>query len=186
MGLAVVAVVSFLPTFLQQALRDSTLSSAWILALFSVTGTIVAFQVRRLPDQLDSGQRVALGFVCGAIGLAANTGLSPQSGWMRLAPGLILLGAGYGLTNAALGRLAVESVPHGRAGMGSGANNTARYAGGAAGVAIVAALLAAGDDRPGAAGLAHGWNLASLVAAGLCLLAAGIALACRRGSGSSE
>jgi hypothetical protein len=91
-----------------------------------------------------------------------------------------LLGIGYGLTNAALGRLAVESVPRTRTGMGSGANNTARYVGGAVGVAIVAALLAAGNDRPGVVGLVHGWNLAAGVGAGLCLLGAGIALACRR------
>ncbi len=179
-GLAVVAVVSFLPTFLQRALHQSTLASAGILALFSLTGTIVAFHVRRLPDRLDSGHRVALGFVCGAIGLAMISDLSAHSSWLHLAPGLILLGTGYGLTNAALGRLAVESVPRPRASMGSGANNTARYVGGAAGVAIVAALLAAGDDRPGATGLAHGWNLASAVAAGLCLTGAAVALACRR------
>ncbi len=181
-GLAVVAVVSFLPTFLQRGLHESIFASAWILALFSVTGTIVAFQVRRLPDRFDSGRRVALGFLCGAAGLAACSGLTPTASWLRLAPGLILLGAGYGLANAALGRLAVESVPYGRAAMGSGANNTARYVGGAAGVAVVAALLTAGNDRPGAAGLAHGWNLASAVAAGLCLIGAAVALACRRGS----
>ncbi len=179
-GLAVVAVVSFLPTFLERALHRSPLAAAGILALFSVAGTVVAFQVRRLPDWLDSGRRVAIGFVCGAVGLAGVSGLTPQSTWLRLAPGLVLLGVGYGLANAALGRLAVESVPHGRAGMGSGANNTARYVGGAAGVAIVAALLAAGNDRPGTVGLTHGWNLASAVAAALCLVGAAIALVCRR------
>jgi len=147
-GLAVVAVVSFLPTFLQRALHHSTLASAWILALFSVTGTIVAFQVRRLPDRLDSGHRVALGFVCGAIGLTTISDVSAHSSWMRLAPGLILLGAGYGLTNAALGRLAVESVPRARAGMGSGASNTARYLGGAAGVAPWARGHVAGVSCP--------------------------------------
>jgi len=36
-------------------------------------------------------------------------------------------GIGSGVANAALGGLAVESVPPDRAGMGSGANNTARY-----------------------------------------------------------
>ncbi len=179
-GLAMVAVVSFLPTFLERALHRSPLAAAGILALFSVTGTVVAFHVRRLPDRLDAGGRVAIGFVFGAFGLAGLSDLSPQSGWVRLVPGLILLGVGYGLSNAALGRLAVESVPRGRAGMGSGANNTARYVGGAVGVAIVAALLAAGNDRSGAAGLAHGWNLATAVAAGLCLVGAALALACRR------
>lgn len=179
-GLAVVAVVSFLPTFLERAQHRSPLAAAGILAVFSVSGTVVAFHVRRLPDRLDSGRRVAIGFVFGALGLAAVSDVSVHAGWLRLAPGLLLLGIGYGLTNAALGRLAVESVPRSRAGMGSGANNTARYVGGAVGVAIIAALLAAGDDRPGAVGLIHGWNLATGVAAALCLLGAGIALACRR------
>jgi MFS family permease len=179
-GLAMVATVSFLPTFLERALHRSPLASAGILALFSVTGTVVAFNVRRLPDRLDAGGQVVIGFLFGAFGLAGLSALSPHSAWVRLIPGLILLGAGYGLANAALGRLAVESVPRARSGMGSGANNTARYVGGAVGVAIVAVLLSAGDDQPGAAGLAHGWNLASAVAALLSLLGAGLALACRR------
>ncbi len=179
-GLAMVAMASFLPTFLERALHRSPMAAAGILAVFSVTGTLVAFHVRRLPDRLDAGGRLAIGFVFGALGLAGLSELSAHSGWVRLIPGLILLGVGYGLANAALGRLAVESVPRARAGMGSGANNTARYVGGAVGVAIVASLLAAGNDRPGAAGLAQGWNLATVVTAGLCLLGAGLALACRR------
>ena len=179
-GLAVVAVASFLPTFLERAMHQSVLASAGILALFSATGTLIAFHVRRLPDRLDSGSRVAIGFAFGALGLAAISGLSADSSWLRLVPGLVFLGIGYGLANAALGRLAIESVPPDRTGMGSGANNTARYVGAAAGVAMVAALLAAGDDRPGVAGLVHGWNLASAVAAVLCLAGAAIALACRR------
>jgi hypothetical protein len=52
--------------------------------------------------------------------------------------------------------------------MGSGANNTARYLGGAAGVARVVALAA----RPGAGGLAHGWNTAAAVSAVLCAVGA--------------
>ena len=72
-------------------------------------------------------------------------------------PGLFVAGVGSGVGNAALGRLAVESVPRDRAAMGSGANNTARYLGGAAGVALVVALAA----RPGAGGLAHGWDTAA-------------------------
>ena len=79
--------------------------------------------------------------------------------------------------NASLGRLAVESVPRERAGMGSGANNTARYLGGAAGIALVVALVT-GHGGAGASGLLAGWNTAVVVCGALCVVAALIAAAC--------
>ena len=77
-------------------------------------------------------------------------------------PGLFVTGLGTGIVNAALGRIAVESVPPGRVGMGSGANNTARYLGGATGAALVVSIASAG----GAHQLIDGWNIAALVSAG--------------------
>ena len=71
-------------------------------------------------------------------------------------PGLVLTGVGTGIVNAALGRIAVESVPPGRAGMGSGANNTARYIGGAAGAALIVSIASAGGGHA----LISGWNIA--------------------------
>ena len=76
---------------------------------------------------------------------------------------------------AALGRIAVESVPQDRVGMGSGANNTARYLGGAAGVALVVTLA----SGKGQNGLIHGWNTAAFVSAGLCGFDALIVASCR-------
>ena len=72
----------------------------------------------------------------------------------------MILGIGSGVVNASLGRLALESVPRERAGMGSGANNTARYLGGAAGVALVVALATGQRRGPGASALLAGWNTA--------------------------
>jgi hypothetical protein len=102
-----------------------------------------------------------------AVGEAALTGLHGDASWMRLLPGLVVAGVGSGIANAALGRLAVESVPPVRAGMGSGANNTARYLGGAAGVALVISLASAGGRH-----LVAGWNTAAAVSAALCALGA--------------
>jgi hypothetical protein len=91
----------------------------------------------------------------------------------RLVIGLAIVGSG--IANAALGRIAVESVPHDRVGMGSGANNTARYLGGAAGVALVVTIgSGAGPD-----GLIQGWNTAALVSAGLCAAGAVVVASCR-------
>ena len=57
----------------------------------------------------------------GALGmLAVHVG-----GWPALLPGLAVAGIGTGLVNAAMGELAVSSVPPESAAMGSGANNTA-------------------------------------------------------------
>jgi hypothetical protein len=69
-------------------------------------------------------------------------------------------------------------VPRERAGMGSGANNTTRYLGGGAGVALVVAL-ATGHGGTGASALLAGWNTAVIVCGALCLLAALVAAACR-------
>jgi hypothetical protein len=78
-------------------------------------------------------------------------------------PGLLVAGVGSGLANAALGRIAVEAVPPQRAGMGSGASNTARYLGGAAGAALVVTIV----SGAGRGELVRGWNAAALVSSGL-------------------
>jgi MFS family permease len=179
-GLALISLMSFLPSLLQRGLRDSALASAGILGIWSVTSMVVAFHARRLPLRMSSSHRLALGFLLCAIGVALLSRLSLHSTWSVLGPGLLVAGIGSGIANAALGRLAVESVPGERAGMGSGANNTARYLGGAAGIALVVALVAAGDTAPGVAGLMRGWDLAAAAAACLCLVAAAVAVACLR------
>jgi Major Facilitator Superfamily len=135
---------------------------------------VVALGVRRLPALLSSPGRLAIGLALAGAGEIALTGLGTGSGWARLVPGLAVAGVGSGIANAALGRLAVESVPHERAGMGSGANNTARYLGGAAGVAVVVAVVSGSGG-----GLVAGWNVAALVCAGLCFLGAFVAALCR-------
>jgi MFS family permease len=179
-GLALIALMSFLPTLLEHGYRHSALASAAILGIWSGASMLAAFQARRLPGRLDSSHRLAIGFLMCAIGLATLGALQLHSSWLKLAPGLLLAGIGSGIANAALGRLAVESVSRERTGMGAGANNTARYTGGAAGIAMVVALVSAGNKHSGPAGLIEGWNLAAAVAALLCLLAAAVALLCSR------
>jgi MFS family permease len=173
-GLAIIGLMSYSPTVLQRGLHVSVFGSAAVLAAWSATSMVVALGARRLPGRLRSQTRMAIGLMLCAAGEIGLTGLGVGGSWARLIPGLIVAGIGSGFANAALGRLAVESVPHGRAGMGSGANNTARYLGGAAGVALVVAL-GSGTD---ASSLIHGWDVAALVSAGLCATGALIALCC--------
>jgi MFS family permease len=176
-GLAVIGLMSFTPLLLQRGLGVSVIGSAGVLAAWSGTSVAVALATRRLLGRRSAASVVVLGFAISAAAEFALGGLSAGSSWTRLLPGLVILGIGSGLVNASLGRLALESVPRERAGMGSGANNTARYLGGAAGVALVVALVSGGGN--GASGFLAGWNTAVVVCGALCVVAALLAAACR-------
>ncbi|MER5706684.1 MFS transporter [Streptomyces sp. NPDC042898] len=162
-GLAVIGLFSVVPALLQSGAGMSPLGAAGLFVLWSGTAFVVALQARRLAGRLSATYQLTLGFALSAAGVLALLG-SLEGPWPRLLPGLLVAGAGSGLLNAALPRLAVDSVPPERAAMGSGANNTARYIGSAAGVALTLALTTAGPDA------------ALLVSAGLALSGALITL----------
>ncbi|WP_406081227.1 MFS transporter [Streptomyces zaomyceticus] len=175
-GLAVIGLFSVVPALLQAGAGPgagpgmSPLGAAWLFVLWSGTAFLVALQSRRLAGRLSAPYQLTLGFALSAAGVLALLGAldGPAGSWPRLLPGLVVAGAGSGLLNAALPRLAVDSVPPERAAMGSGANNTARYIGSSAGVALMLALAASGPD------------IAVLVSAALALTGAGITLALGR------
>jgi MFS family permease len=176
-GLSTIALMSYLPLFAQRALGVSVLGSAAVLAIWSATSAVVAMGSRRLPVRWDGRVRLVAGCALCAAGMAGLAFMGTGSSWAALAPGLFVTGVGSGLANAALGRLAVEAVPPERAGMSSGASNTARYLGGAAGIALTVAL--ATGDGTSQAGLVAGWNLAAVVTAGLIAVGGVVAYAAR-------
>ncbi|MGA8117743.1 MAG: MFS transporter [Actinocatenispora sp.] len=176
-GLTMIGLMSYSPTLYERGFGYSALAAGGILSLWSFTSTAVAMQARRLPARWQTRGRLVTGLVACAVGAAALGGLTPGSPWWRLVPGLIVAGVGSGLVNSALARLAVESVPHGSASLGSGANNTARYLGSALGIALVVAIVSTAGT--GHAGLIHGWNHAALTTAVLSLAGAGLVLAYR-------
>ncbi|MET9589522.1 MFS transporter [Streptomyces sp. NPDC006516] len=155
-GLSVIGLFSYLPTLLQHSLALSALDSAWLFLLWSGTSFVVALQSRRLAGRVAARHQLAAGLALHAaallpmLGTLNGTGGAGTSVWARLIPALVVAGAGSGLLNAALPRLAVESVPPERAAMGSGANNTARYLGSSAGVALTIAVATTPAGADGA------------------------------------
>ncbi|WP_086826042.1 MFS transporter [Streptomyces sp. NRRL B-24572] len=168
-GLAVIGLFSVVPALLQSGAGMSPLASALLFLLWSGTAFVAALQARRLAGRLSAAYQLATGFTLSAAGILALLG-GLEGPWPRLLPGLLVAGAGSGLLNAALPRLAVDSVPPERAAMGSGANNTARYIGSSAGVALTLALV---KTDP---------NTALLVSAGLAATGAALTLVLGRGS----
>ena len=69
----------------------------------------------------------------------------PVAGAVDLVPGLVLLGAGIGLSTPAVQAAAMAAIDRARSGMAAGVSSTARYLGGVVGVGVVSSLLH-GDD----------------------------------------
>ncbi|WP_189709559.1 MFS transporter [Streptomyces phaeofaciens] len=166
-GLAVIGLFSFLPTVLQRTLGLSPMDTAWLFLLWSGLSFVVALQARRLAGRVPPRAQLALGFALHAAGALALLGAVDAGSWQRMLPGFVVSGIGSGLLNAALPLLAVESVPAARAAMGSGAQQTLRYVGSCAGVALTIALVTGTGG-----GLARGADLAMVVSAVLAALGA--------------
>ncbi|NEB04767.1 MFS transporter [Streptomyces sp. SID13726] len=167
-GLAVIGLFSFLPALLQQTVGLSAMDTAWLFLLWSGLSFAVALQVRRLAGRVSPRWQLATGFLLHAAGVLTMLGSLDAGSWTRLLPGLVTAGIGSGLLNAALPLAAVESVPATRAAMGSGAQQTFRYIGSCAGVALTIAIATSTGG-----GLAHGADIAMVVSAVLALVAAG-------------
>ncbi len=170
-GATVVGLSSYVPTVLQRGLGESLLSATLLVLVWSAVSTATALGVRFLPG-LDGRVLLALALTVCAVGLAGYAVLGADASGARLLPGLVVLGVGYGAANAALGREAVAHVPPARAGMGSGANNTARYLGAAIGVTLVVLVVGAGSPAGTSEGLLAGWDRAALGGAVVTLLGA--------------
>jgi MFS family permease len=170
-GATVVGLSSYVPTVLQRGLGESLLTATLLVLVWSAVSTATALAVRFLPG-LDGRVLLALALAVCAVGLAGYAVLGADASGARLLPGLVVLGVGYGAANAALGREAVAHVPPARAGMGSGANNTARYLGAAVGVTLVVLVVGAGSPAGTTEGLLAGWDRAALGGAVVALLGA--------------
>jgi MFS family permease len=177
-GLAVIGVMSFTPTLLERGIGISPLGGAAVLTAWSATSMVVAVAARGVIVRFTPHGVLAVGLLLSGGGELALSGLGVGSSWAQLVPGLVIAGIGSGLANPALGRLAVDSVPRHRAGLGSGSNNTARYLGGAAGVALVVALASSGGHAQASHQLISGYDLATTVCGVICVVGAAIAVSC--------
>jgi hypothetical protein len=173
-GVGVLGLMPYMAGFLGSALGIPATTAAVLFLAWSGTRVLSALLARRIPPRVSGRVQLAIGLLGVAAGQLALGGVGADSTWVRFVPGLLVAGVASGILNAALGREAVASVPAGRSGMGSGANNTARYVGSAIGVTVVAVIVA---GAPG--GAIAGWNLATLVTAAISVGGALLVLGCR-------
>jgi MFS family permease len=117
------------------------------------------------------------------IALGLFTQVPVDGGYVaHVLPSMILMGVGAGVAFPGLVTLAMSGVKPEEAGLASGLVNTSAQVGGALGLAVLATLSATRSDHLIAQGankasaLTSGYHLAFAVAAGLVVVAIGVAL----------
>lgn len=170
-GAGIIALMSYVSGFVVAGLDIAATTAAWMMLAWSLPSVVTAFAARRLPEAWDGRVRMSGALAVIAAGQLTLLSVHTSSGPWRFVPGLLLAGVATGVLNAAMGRESTTSVPPGSAGLGSGANNTARYLGSAVGVTLVS-VVAAPAGAATATGLVDGWHRAVLVTAGFSLLGA--------------
>jgi EmrB/QacA subfamily drug resistance transporter len=164
--------------FLTGVWHESALTAGFSLAPGPLTAAAFAVPTGRLAARL--GQRRVAGagcmlFALGGLWWLWRVGATPHYA-TELLPGMLLSGAGVGLTLASLSSAAVASLPPARFATGSAVLNMCRQLGAVLGVAV---LVAINDSAHGANLLANFQQqrrflvLASLLA-GACALAIGV------------
>jgi predicted MFS family arabinose efflux permease len=174
-GGGIIALLSYVSGFAGVALGLPPTTAAWLMLAWSGPSVVTALVARRLPHHWTGRARMGGALVVVAVGQLMLWGVGTGSGAGRFVPGLLLAGVASGVLNAALGRESVASVPAAQAGLGSGANNTARYLGSALGVTVVS-VVAAPSGPVTSAALVDGWNRAALVTAAVSLVGALVVL----------
>src|SRR4051794_21194849 len=169
----VIGMIVYLSLYVQTPLGYPPVRAGLRFLPLSLTSFAVAIVTGRLIGRVAMRGLLGVAMVAAAAGLAAMAHLTATSTWLALLPGLILAGAGLGITSTALASAALAAVEPARAGMASGVVNTLRQVGPAPGVAVFGALYASRVTAatlhalaalPAPAGTAH--RLAAAVASG--------------------
>jgi hypothetical protein len=138
----VIGMIIYLSLYVQNTLGYSPVQAGLRFLPLSLASFAVALLTGRLIGTVAMRVLLGVAMVAAAAGLASMAHLTPTSTWPVLLPGLILAGAGLGVTSTALASAALSAVEPTRAGMAAGLVNTLRQLGTATGVAVLGALYA--------------------------------------------
>lgn len=111
----------------------------------------------------------SLAFAGGTLTLALATGGQPHYA-TRFLPAVLLVGAGVGLTFAALGSAAVLDLPRGRLATGSAISSSFRQIGAVLGIAALIAILGHAQPQQAVDAFHQAWTLIAVTGTGAGLI----------------
>ena len=163
--------------YLQNILHLSPLDAG----LVYLPGTILLFVVSgataELMKRISAGALIVAGLILTAAGLALMTVAQPNSSWLALLPGVLVVCAGTGLFNPALATVALGSLPDAQSGLAAGVNDMFRQGAIAVGVAAYGVLVPAGAalGHGSSASFVNGLHQALWIGAGVAAVGAVVA-----------
>jgi EmrB/QacA subfamily drug resistance transporter len=178
--LAMFGVFFFVSIYMQNVLGYSAVQAGAVFLPMTLLIMFLGPITGKLSDRVGSRWLVTAGMTLVGISLLVFSGLDADSGFWDLFPGLILGGAGMATVMPPATAAAIGSVPVAKAGIGSGVLNTFRQVGGALGIAVMGAIVAAHIHvTPGDPGFVaefmDGFSTSLRVAAGIAFAGALVA-----------
>jgi DHA2 family methylenomycin A resistance protein-like MFS transporter len=172
MNLGTLGLLFVVTLFLQRVQGRTALAAGLALLPLFLPLSLLAPITGRLTARFGPRWPMVSGLLVSAAGAALLILVGAETAYPVVVPGLLLWGAGLGLLTPAVVAAAVRAAPGDRAGLASAANNTARQAGGAIGIAAYGGL--AGD--PGGSRFVGGFHLVSAITAAVFVVAAVVVL----------
>ena len=180
-GLAMFGTFFYVSIYMQKVLDYSPVQAGASFLPMTILIILIAPQAGRVSDRVGSRWLVGGGMLLLAVMLLYYSRLGGQESFWSILPGLLVGGAGMGLTMTPVTAAAMGAVPVDQAGVGSAVLNSMRQVGGSLGIAVMGAIVASGisssvaaGDTPEAAFL-HGFHDALRVSALLAFAGAIVA-----------
>ena len=176
--------VFLLAQFLQTVQGDSPLEAGLKVLPWTIMPMFIAPLAGAFSDRIGARPFMVAGlFIMSGAFLWMGLVITPTISYLGLFGGFMLAGFGMSLVFAPVSNLLVQSVPEVDIGKASGTNNTVREVGGALGIAVMIAIFTATGSYSSGQAYVDGLSPAVLVAAGVLLIGAIIALAAPRLTG---
>jgi EmrB/QacA subfamily drug resistance transporter len=135
------ALLLYISIYLQGVLGYSPLESGLSQLPVPLVAVVPGLAATWLAARFSAPALLAGGLLLIACGGLLLTGIDATGTWVQLLPPFVLVGAGVGLLNPPLAAAAVDVLPAGRAGLGSGTNATFRQIGIAIAIAAYGAIF---------------------------------------------
>ena len=169
-GLAMFGTFFYVSLYMQNVLHYSPVEAGASFLPMTLLIILIAPRAGALTDKVGSRWLVGGGMTLLAGMLFYYTLLGANESFWKLLPGLLIGGAGMGLTMTPTTAAAMSAVAVDKAGVGSAVLNSARQVGGSLGIAIMGSIVA------GASSYLTGFHDALRVGSLLCLVGAGVAV----------
>lgn len=140
-GAGLIAVSTYLALYFMNTLGYSPFEAGLRVLPLSAAGLVAAPLAAVTYNSVRMRWTIPLGLGAVGIGLWLCTGVEPHDDWLHFVPGMAVAGMGLGAVTAIAAQGSLDSVESRRAGMATGAVNSARQIGIAIGIAALGAML---------------------------------------------